>query len=51
MLKKGWNINKGLGASEQGMKIPLQPKVKLDKLGIGIKSKSNKPLESIDEVI
>ncbi|CAF0721241.1 unnamed protein product [Brachionus calyciflorus] len=49
MLKSGWN-ELGLGANEQGRVMPVKTRIKLDRLGIGIDTKSKpytRPIRSL----
>ncbi|CAG8568125.1 2617_t:CDS:1 [Ambispora gerdemannii] len=39
---QGWTYEKGLGISEQGRRQPITPKIKNDRLGIGLNSNSLK---------
>ncbi|CAG8459739.1 2053_t:CDS:1 [Ambispora leptoticha] len=39
---QGWTYEKGLGVSEQGRRQPITPKIKNDRLGIGLKSSTLK---------
>ena len=56
LLAQGWKTTQGLGKLGQGRRVPILPKVKHDKLGIGInpmktKEKRRKALEGNSTVV
>lgn len=47
LIKSGWNETSGLGMKEQGVRNPITGKVKLNRTGIGIKTKSTNLSQSL----
>ncbi|KAI9298150.1 G-patch-domain-containing protein [Neoconidiobolus thromboides FSU 785] len=45
LKKNGWKYDKGLGANEQGIREPIKPKIKKDRLGIGAGKSKNEVLK------